>query len=301
MLSICIPIYKFDVRLLIGQLTEQMNNIKEKVELVLIDDASNSEFLNINQETCETHHYIKLDKNIGRSRIRNLFLEYASYDNLLFLDCDSIITESDFIEKYLFQLQKKENNIVCGGRIYPSNPPEKKKMLRWKYGIKKESQTAENRQLLPNHSFMTNNFLIKRILLEEIKFDERLSNYGHEDTLFGFELMKAGIPITHIHNPVGNGDIEDNDVFLEKTEAGVENLALILNYMNHDSRLIAMVKLLRANRKLQKMKLSGFVLLIYSVFRKPILLSLNRGPISLYIFDFYKLSILLEAQKAFNK
>ncbi len=33
---------------------------------------------------------------------------------------------------------------------------------------------------------MTNNFLIQQVLLAKIKFDERLNQYGHEESLFGF-------------------------------------------------------------------------------------------------------------------
>lgn len=35
--------------------------------------------------------YIELKKNIGRAKIRNLFIEYTTNPYLLFLDCDTKI------------------------------------------------------------------------------------------------------------------------------------------------------------------------------------------------------------------
>ncbi len=296
MLSICIPIYNFDVRSLVSALSMQMNKQNDDVVLILIDDASNIHYQDVNESICANHQYIKLDQNIGRSSIRNLFLKYAKSEYLLFLDCDSLIIEENFIEKYIEEIKKEKERVICGGRVYQQKKPEKNKLLRWKYGHYKESQIASIRNKVPNHSFMTNNFVVKTEILQNIQFDERLKNYGHEDTLFGFELLKEGIHIKHIENPVDNGDIEDNDVFLEKTKKGIQNLALIIQYMNNDPRLINMVKLLRVADQLKKMKLLYLVSLLFGIIKKPLKYTLINGPISLWAFDFYKLGLLAHIQ-----
>ena len=56
---------------------------------------------------------------------------------------------------------------------------------------------------------------------KKISFNERLSGYGHEDTLFGYELNKNNIQIHHIDNPVLNGHLDTNEAFLLKTEEGL--------------------------------------------------------------------------------
>ena len=52
MISICIPIYNFDVRQLITELARQISNIDVPCELVLIDDFSTEEFRKMNEPVC---------------------------------------------------------------------------------------------------------------------------------------------------------------------------------------------------------------------------------------------------------
>lgn len=290
MISICIPIYNFDVNTLIHALGFQMNKQNRPVEIILIDDCSHASFKEINATVCNKYHYIELDKNIGRSKIRNLFLNYAQYDHLLFLDCDSLIESGDFLQNYINALLDVENQVICGGRIYPRLKPKKEKRLSWEYGRKKESLNCSQRQLSPNKSFMTNNFIIDKKLLSEIKFDERLSEYGHEDTLFGFELKQKGIEIHHIENPVLNGDIEDNAAFLEKTEKGIRNLVFIAQHS--DPNFKNEVHLLKFYNQLKAKHFTIFIDMLFPILKPFMAFFLIKGYVNLKFFDFYKLGIL---------
>jgi hypothetical protein len=100
---------------------------------------------------------VLLDENIGRARVRNLFLKYARYENMLFLDCDSLIINSDFLKSY-FECISKQIAVVCGGRVYPEKNENKKYALHWKYGTFGESKMITTRKQHFNKSFMTNNF-----------------------------------------------------------------------------------------------------------------------------------------------
>ena len=186
---------------------------------------------------------------------------------------------------------KNEPKIICGGRIYPEKP-RRNKMLSWKHGVYKESLPADVRKLNPNKSFMTNNFMVAKTCLEEIKFDERITKYGHEDTLFGYELDKNDIEITHIDNPVLNGDIETNKVFLEKTKHGVINLIHILDFIAYEEQFVRSVNLLNYYHKTKAFR--GFQYFLYKLFKKPIYFLLVKGYVSLKLFDFYKLGFFLE-------
>ena len=140
MISICIPIYNFNVVDLIITIINQGEESKKPYEVVCIDDGSNKETLKLNAEI-NSHNAVKyliLKKNIGRSKIRNLFLENANYENLLFIDCDCSIQSENFLENYFEQL---DNAVVYGGRKHHYNPPKNKnKKLRWLYGINREDQ-----------------------------------------------------------------------------------------------------------------------------------------------------------------
>ena len=297
MISVCIPIYNFEVSQLIEELSLQSKNLDVPCEIILIDDHSSEKYKKLNESACKEHTYIELDNNIGRAKIRNLFLEHANFEYLLFLDCDSKIISKDFLTNYLKDLKKEDHDVICGGRIYDAEKPEINKMLRWKYGKMRESQTFETRKLSPNRSFMTNNFLIDRKVLEEIKFDERITEYGHEDTLFGFELKKRGIGVQHINNPVLNGDVEGNTEYLINTEKGINSLINILTYTGYDSDFIQDVTILNTYKKLKSKGLINFVYVVFILFKPMLKFLLIHGYVNLKLFDFYKLGILIEGFK----
>jgi glycosyltransferase involved in cell wall biosynthesis len=297
MLSICIPIYNTDVNALIKALEEQCNGLSMKTEIVLIDDASKEEFKQKNKTAFSKHNHILLPENIGRARIRNLFLNYAQYEFLLFLDCDGIISSPDFLFRYQQCIEQENPDVACGGRIYPEKAPGKNQLLRWKYGVKTESKNALERSKNPNQSFMTNNFLIRKSLFETLKFDERLQQYGHEDTLFGIELMRHRIPVWHLENPVLNGDIESNELFIEKTEKGIENLLIITGFRSDHADLIQHVKLLSFYFSLRKSFLTGLIRVAFSLLKVPIKRRLIAGKVNLKLFDFYKLGYISSLNK----
>ena len=236
MISICIPIYNFHVVDLIITIINQGEESKKPYEVICIDDGSNKETLKLNAEI-NSHNSVKyliLKKNIGRSKIRNLFLENANYENLLFIDCDCSIQSENFLEKYFEQL---DNAVVYGGRRHHDNPPKNKnKKLRWLYGIKREDQNLNYRVKNPYHCFRSNNFLIKRAILSQIRFNEKIETYGHEDTLLSLELKESKIAIFQINNPVFHEGIEDSSIFLEKTKSAIKNLVFLeKNILNTSS------------------------------------------------------------------
>lgn len=294
MISVCVPVYNFDINPLVDSLLEEIQVYNLSCEIVLIDDCSQEKFKQINKAASNKVKYIQLTENIGRSKIRNLFLKYASNDYLLFLDCDSLIISNEFLRSYIAQLEDGVN-VVCGGRVYPENRPERSMLLRWKYGVKKESKTAVKRRENPNKSFMTNNFLIKKSVFLQVRFDEQLTEYGHEDTLFGLELKKAGHTIVHIENPILNGDIETNELFLEKSEKALENLVLLSKTSLHADALTDEVSILTVAKKLKYV--SSLITLHHHLFGGIMKALLKTGLASVMCFDIYKLGYLLVRMK----
>lgn len=290
MISICIPIFNFNVSSLVETLENQLHELDQPSEIILIDDCSNLFFRNLNEGVCSKYQYIKLDKNIGRAAIRNLFLKYANYDNLLFLDCDSIVFKDDFLINYIEAIDKFPHQVFCGGRIYSNKAPKRDERLRWKYGKKRESKSSDVRNENPNRSFMTHNFLINKKIFETVKFDERLTEYGHEDTLFGFELKKKCVMVKHIDNPILNGDLEKNSNYLLSNEKAMENLVKILVFTNYNKDFINDVSVLRMYFKYEKYR--TVIRFVFKIFKPLIKKILSAGFVNLYLFDFYKLGTL---------
>ncbi len=290
MITVCIPVYNYNITRLLDDCLKQCVRSGLPFEIILIDDGSN-QFQSVNRAASENFRYIELTENTGRAKVRNLFLQFARYEYLLFLDCDSVIVREDFISTYLDAIQMAPE-VVCGGRIYDNKLPRRKKMLRWKYGIRRESQPADARKKSPHQSFMTNNFMVRKDVFASVRFDERISTYGHEDTIFGYQLQKNNFSITHIDNPVLNGHLETNLEYLQKTKEASANLISALKLTGFDKKFINGVALLRYYKKIRKTE-RLFILLF--TFCKPLIsFLLTNGFINLRMFNFYKLGIFLE-------
>lgn len=295
MLSVCIPIYNFDIRDTVNELIKQLLSSGVEYEIILFDDASVSSFKIINRDVHKLGGIVlkELPENVGRSSIRNYLAKEAKYPYILFLDCDVIIHQSDFIQNYLSAINDN-TQVICGGRVYPSVKVEKQRLLRWKYGIKLESQSAEVRCQNPSKSFMTNNFIISTLIFDKLKFNEEISSYGHEDTLFGFELKNLGIIPVHINNPVLNGDIETDTEFLKKTKEGVLNLSKLYTMFKQQKGFVQDVTLLFMYEKVKKNKL---FLITLGFFESSLRWVLENGLTNIFIFNLYKLSIFINSQK----
>jgi len=297
MLTVCIPVYNKDVTTLVTTLMKQINASNENINVVLIDDKSSSSCVQTNKNISKEVLFIPLDQNVGRSKIRNKFLEHTDSKYLLFLDCDSKIIKDDFIENYLKHLNQHEPKVLVGASVYTENKPSRHFRLRWKYGSLKESKTYSERISDSNFSFKTNNFIISRTCFVENLFNETISGYGHEDTLFGHELRKKGIQIDHIDNPVLNDTLDTNQEFIVKTEEGLHNLLRVVQLTNHDESLVSSIKLLVYYNRYRS---SGMFKLFFTIARKPIRYSLIKGCASLFWLDVYKLGYLIRIESSRN-
>jgi glycosyltransferase involved in cell wall biosynthesis len=292
MLSICIPIYNYDVTRFVQDLHRQAEKIARPFEILLMDDASEEKYGILNQ-TIDLKHvrYLPLEKNIGRARIRNRLAQEAQYPYLLFMDCDSAVSSDFYIENYLPYCEPQ--TICYGGRKYADKKPDYNTYLRWKYGVERECFTAEVRKKHPNHSFFSNNFLIHKPLFEKVKFNENLEGYGHEDTFFGLELLGKGIVIQHIDNQLIHIGLESASDFLEKTENGLVNLLKMEEMLRENKpEYIGHSNLVKSKIALQKGHLIGLAAALFKftqTFMKKNLLGKNP---SLRIFDLYKLGLL---------
>ncbi len=289
MLSILIPVYNFDVRKLVADLHHQCIQAGIVFEIMLYDDLSDIYFRELNQSVAELSHvqYHKLDKNLGRSSIRNALGRAAQYDALLFMDCDSKVVQADYIKNYINLIDGK--SVLYGGRCYDEVPPEEKVFyFHWYYGKNREEKTAQQRAKQPYHAFMTNNFLIPRSVFLEILFNEQIRQYGHEDTLFGMALAERQVPIIHLDNPLEHIGLEKGDVFLQKTESGLKNLIFLRR-----NGIQIHTKLLRTLDSVEKTGLVPLMSYLAKKRERRFLENLNGNKTRLWEFDLWKLGKLI--------
>lgn len=301
-ISICIPIYNQDVRLLTTELIKVIDQTSRAINIILIDDGSDKEFTQLNKEiVSDKIKYIGLEENIGRASIRNQFLNYSKEEWLLFLDGDTILDSKknfNFLQAYLNAIAENPNaKIIVGGRYYSKSKPSSSQRLRWKYGTYKENRDAAERTK-QNAPLMGNNFLIERALLEKYPFDGNIKKYGHEDTLLGITLQNAGYTIFHIDNPVESGNIETNKEFMEKTENAIDNLLEIEKNIGNKNALLSQVRLLAYRDHLKKNKKDKWIVGAFRFLGNPSKKILISGFANLQLFNFYKIGYLLKKEKS---
>lgn len=266
------------------------------IEIILLDDGSQDNFKKVNQKVISLANvtYVELTQNVGRSAIRNRLADMATGDYLLFMDCDSEVVSNDYLKKYTKYLDPQK--LLYGGRCYTPTPPKDLNIyFHWYYGKQREETSAEKRKKQPYHSFMTNNFLIPKGIFHQIGgFDERLRQYGHEDTVFGLELQRRGVKIHHFDNPLAHIGLEQTSVFLQKTKKGIENLHFLqIHYPELETRL------LKAYQQVLDWRLTSIVLSIFKVCQPIMDKNFYSKHPSLFLFDMYKLGLLI--QKGGNK
>ena len=297
MLAVCIPVYNQDVSHLVKDLLLQISKLDTEVSIVVIDDHSSSHFQGQYDLFPEAVEVVRLPQNIGRAKIRNTFLEHTKAKYLLFLDCDSQIINPDFLDLYLERISKDAPKLLFGASVYQLERPNRAHRLRWKYGSFKESKGYSERLKNPSLSFKTNNFLIERDTLAVNRFNEKITGYGHEDTLFGFQLEQNEIAITHIDNPVLNAVIDTNRDFLNKTDEALRNLFHIWELTDFNLKLLARIRILRIYHRWHRVPLVG---LLFRAFLRPTRFLLRNGLTNLVLFDLYKLSFMLSMKNEAN-
>lgn len=239
MLSILLPAYNQDITDLVNELHRQATEQFIDFEILVMEDGS-TRFVENNATISELKNckHNVLNENIGRSAIRNLLAKTATYDHLLFMDGDAEVCSNYFIEKYLAFCNEK--CVVIGGTAYDPLDHRPEFSLRLKYGRIREARSAAERS---KNNFSTFNFLISKSIFDEIRFDESIKGYGHEDMLFGHELHQLGYEFIQIENPLIHKGLDDNLTFLKKTKEATRNLFLLYQtgrypFLLNESRLL---------------------------------------------------------------
>ncbi len=291
MLSINIPVYNVEVGFLVSQLSEQALKLEIEHEIRVYDDCSEDRIKIENRKIKDVSHvtYIELPENLGRAAIRNKMGRDSKYKFLLFIDADSKLVSENYLSHYLRYAESAP--VVCGGTSYSAQKPaDFRKLLRWVYGTKREAIPAQQKNSDKGFIITSNNFMIEKKLFEYTHFRKDLTQYGHEDTLLGYDLWQKGIEIIHIDNPVEHTGLENSMVFLTKTKVALDNLYLISEILvKNDDVFCGRVKFLNKYSKIIKVVPESLLRFLFLYFHGFMEKNLTSKRPSLFIFDMYKL------------
>lgn len=184
MVSVIIPMYnsaafmKKCVDSIIGQTYENL-------EIILVNDCSVDETLSICYMYAEKDKRIKvysLEKNYGASHARNIGLDNAKGEYLMFVDSDNYI-DSKMIESMISCAKNKDADIVaCGYYLNEKRSSNKDELI-----IITQEQIFNKYVQTLGWSVCTK--LFKKIVLCNVRFDENV--YTGEDILFSIKVMKS--------------------------------------------------------------------------------------------------------------
>jgi glycosyltransferase involved in cell wall biosynthesis len=292
-ISLLIPVFDYDIIALVHSMKDAMGKVPEFYEILIGDDGSSAEYRKKYRSLEEDNvKVISSKKNIGRAAIRNRLALEAKGDFLIFIDADVMLPGT--AEAYMLKWLPFLNNsrVICGGTLYhDSAPGDPDKLLRWKYGKWREQKSAVERNKHPHRGFSTFNVLFEKSVFSKIRFNEELKQYGHEDTLLGFQLKKAGIDILHIDNGLMHEGLESNRDFLNKTKLGIENLSQLYDKVTDKKSFSETVLMLKIYYKLRLLGLTRILAAIFIRYRDRMEIRLDSSNISLLLFAFYKMSM----------
>ena len=294
MISVLIPVFNYDISYLVSCLHQGIGESEILLEIVIGADGCDHSHITSYKalERLKGVRVVVSEENIGRAAIRNRLADAAKGDYLLFIDADAMLdgNVAPFINRYAENLHKAP--VICGGTSYRSVPPDDPdRFLRWNYGIHREQRSAKKRNKNPYSSFSGFNFLVEKNVFIKLRFNEALRKYGHEDTLFGYQLRKASIRIVHINNPLVHGGIETNREFIIKTQEGIQNLSILYDKVTDKRTFTKSVRLLKLYRMLKIFGITFIISLFYTRHRRKIEIFLRRRRSTLLIFSIYKLAL----------
>ncbi|MGA2406218.1 MAG: glycosyltransferase family A protein [Bacteroidales bacterium] len=292
-ISLLIPVFDYDIIALVHSMKSALGKVPEFYEILVGDDGSSSEYREKYQSLeGDNVKVIFSEKNIGRAAIRNKLALEAKGDFFLFIDADVMLpgTAETYMLKWLPYLNVSK--VICGGTLYhESAPGDPDKLLRWKYGKWREQRSAAERNKHPHAGFSTFNVLFEKSVFSKIRFNEELKQYGHEDTLMGYQLKKAGINILHIDNGLMHEGLESNRDFLNKTKLGIENLSKLYDNVTDKKSFSETVNILQIYQKLKFFRLTRVLAALFIKYRDRMEIRLDSSNISLLLFGFYKISM----------
>ncbi len=229
-LSILIPVYNWDIGPLLTALAAQARPLASgrQVEIIVLDDGSTEKFTN--KAVADQLFLVRYEEsavNKGRAETRNALLQQAQGQYVLFLDADMLPDRSDFVQTYLQEAQQG-GEIVCGGISYQQHDQPAPEYSFYLYkSHRTEALAASVRASTPWRYLFTSNIMVRREIMQAVRFDARFTGYGFEDIEWGVRLGD-NFTIKHIENTCSHMGLMTKQQLWAKMRDSIPNYALLL-------------------------------------------------------------------------
>lgn len=255
LVSIIIPIYNTESGLLKKSIESAIAQSYSPIEIIVIDDGSDSRDTISLLEKYEQSGKIKLlkQKNSGVSVARNLGLEQSNGEYVLFLDSDDYI-EQNYIKKLTEIATQKNADLVFSGKIKSNtginDSPFQHRLIRPKEDF--------DCIIIKAHAFTSQGVLIKGELARSVRFTTTTTT--GEDTEY---IVKAMVNATVFYDGSGGYHYVKNDksitheLSLKSIERYLNETKLLCDsfdkLLSPDKNTIYIFKLLKLSRATRKM------------------------------------------------
>lgn len=211
MLSIIMPTYNKPIYLAMSLKSFAEQDVaKSEYEIIVVDDGSDMNIMPIIEQFRDVLQlqYTKVSR-VGRAMARNIGIDMAKGDIIIFSDDDTIV-EPSFVRQHKDSHNKNVNVIVLGKRkrVYIGNKNIEKEYIDWrgcrnviqKNIVRNDSYEVLSRKIFFEPSRMcmysipwicsitANMSISKRLLIEVGKFDGEFKGWGIEDIELGYRL-----------------------------------------------------------------------------------------------------------------
>lgn len=224
-LSVLTPFFRDDPT----PLLRQLSGAPEEVEIILLDDGSDSaELIEHVLKTCEG---LKLNvrvivrlKNMGRAAARNRLIAEARAPYVLFLDADMLPDRPNFLLHWLSVSRCQRPDVAFGGLSLRHAAPTKETALHYNLFAASDCRDAEARAQSPAQFTASANLLVRSEFLNTHPFDEGFSGWGFEDVDWALAAQRD-TEIMHIDNPATHVGLDSVDTLLRKSKEAAANFA----------------------------------------------------------------------------
>lgn len=252
-LSICVPVYRYDVTKLLDALAACKSS--SLAEIVLYDDGSGDHELLAKLEVHAGRvpaavRIVSAAANRGRAVARNAAFKHARSEWLLMLDADMMPDSESFIERYLDAIETTwEPAVVVGGYSLMTAPKDKRFALhRWQAEAS-ECLPAAVRSAAPGRYVFSSNVLVHRLVLDACPFDQRFAAWGWEDTDWGLRAQQW-FPVRHIDNTATHMGLDTDKALIAKYAGSGPNFVMMTTRHRDESVKMPLYRMAKRMRRL---------------------------------------------------
>jgi glycosyltransferase involved in cell wall biosynthesis len=230
-LSVLIPFFRDDPRPLLAELDREGDELRDAVEIVLLDDGTGDDTLaagvaaTVRALRLPTR-FIRLHGNLGRALGRNRLAAEARANALLFLDSDMRPDAQNFLSVWL-ETAREGLPVVFGGFSAPRIPGRPDLEVARSHAARSDCVPASVRARQPHKHVYTSNLLVRREVFQAEAFAADFKGWGWEDTEWGMRVSRRW-PIAHIDNTAAHLGLDTPEALVAKYEQSVANFGRVV-------------------------------------------------------------------------